>query len=92
MSILVLALLGRPPVLWAILSRVVLLPLIAAASYEFIKWAADRQNNPLVRAFTVPGLLLQKLVTRQPDAAQVQTAIAALQLVIEEPVNVTGSV
>ena len=85
MSILVLGLLGRPPVLLAILSRVVLLPLIAAASYEIIRWSADRQGNPLVRAFTMPGLLLQKLVTRQPDVAQVEAAIAALQLVLEKP-------
>ncbi len=85
MSILVLGLLGRPPVLLAILSRVVLLPLIAAASYEIIRWSADRQGNPLVRAFTMPGLLLQKLVTRQPDVAQVEAAIAALQLVLDKP-------
>ena len=85
MSILVLALLGRPPVLLAILSRVLLLPLIAAASYEIIKWSADRQGNPFVRGFTAPGLLLQKLVTRQPDVEQVEAAIAALKLVLEEP-------
>jgi uncharacterized protein YqhQ len=85
-SILVHALLGRPPVLIAILSRVVLLPLIAAASYEIIKWSADRQGNLLVRSFTMPGLLLQKLVTRQPDNGQVEAAIAALELVLDKPV------
>lgn len=84
-SILVHALLGRPPVFLAILSRVVLLPLIAAASYEFIKWSADRQGNLLVRSITMPGLLLQKLVTRQPDDGQVEAAIAALQLVLDKP-------
>jgi hypothetical protein len=84
-SILVHALLGRPPVLIAILSRVILLPLIASASYEFIKWSADRQNNLLVRSLTQPGLLLQKLVTRQPDDGQVEAAIAALQLVLDKP-------
>ena len=84
-SILVLALLGRPPIWIGILSRVLLLPLIAAASYEIIKWSADRQQNPLVRSITLPGLLLQKLVTRQPDSKQVEAAIAALQAVLEEP-------
>ena len=84
-SILVLALLGRPPLWIGILSRVLLLPLIAAASYEIIKWSADRQQNPLVRSITLPGLLLQKLVTRQPDSKQVEAAIAALQAVLEEP-------
>ena len=84
MSILVLALLGRPPVHLAILSRVLLLPLIAAASYEIIKWSADRQDNFLVRMLTAPGLLLQRLVTRQPDDGQVEAAIAALRLVLDE--------
>jgi uncharacterized protein YqhQ len=83
-SILVLALLGRPPLWIGILSRVLLLPLIAAASYEIIKWSADRQQNPLVRSITLPGLLLQRLVTRQPDSRQVEAAIAALQAVLQE--------
>ena len=84
-SILVLALLGRPPIWIGILSRVALLPLIAAASYEIIKWSASRQQNPFVRSMTFPGLLLQRLVTRQPDSSQVEAAIAALQAVLEEP-------
>ena len=84
-SIIVLAMLGRPPIWLGILSRIVLLPFIAGASYEFIKWSADRQDNPLVRAITAPGLLLQKLVTRPPDDDQVEAAIEALKVVLEEP-------
>ena len=83
-SIIVLALLGRPPLWISILSRIVLLPVIAGASYEFIKWSADRQDNALVRAITVPGLLLQKLVTRQPDDDQIEAAIEALKTVLAE--------
>ncbi len=79
-----LALLGRPPILIGILSRLLLLPFIAATSYEIIKWSADRQGNPFVRLLTMPGLTLQKLVTRRPDESQIEAAIAALQLVIEE--------
>jgi len=89
-AILVHAVLGRPPVHIAILSRVILLPLIAAASYEFIKWSADRQNHLVVRLITMPGLLLQKLVTRQPDDSQVEAAIAALQMVLDKPEITTG--
>ncbi len=84
-SILVLALLGRPPIWIGIFSRVLLLPLIAAASYEILKWSASRQQNPLVRSITFPGLLLQRLVTRRPDDSQVEAAIAALEAVLEEP-------
>ena len=76
-SILVLALLGRPPIWIGILSRVALLPLIAATSYEIIKWSATRQQNPFVRSITFPGLLLQRLVTREPDDSQAEAAIAA---------------
>ena len=83
-SIIVLALLGRPPLWISILSRIVLLPVIAGASYEFIKWSADRQGNALVRAITAPGLLLQKLVTRPPDDDMVEAAIEALKTVLEE--------
>ncbi|MBE9506220.1 MAG: DUF1385 domain-containing protein, partial [Chloroflexi bacterium] len=50
-----------------------------------IKWSASHQQNPLVRSITLPGLLLQRLVTRQPDFSQVEAAIAALQAVLEEP-------
>lgn len=90
MAIIVLSLLGRPPIWISILSRVLLLPLIAAVSYEFIKWSADHQNNLLVRAITAPGLLLQRLVTRKPDADQVEAAIAALNEVLERPEEATA--
>ncbi len=85
MAIIVLALLGRPPLWISMLSRIVLLPLIAAVSYEFIKWSADHRDNLLVRMVTAPGLLLQRLVTRQPDNSQVEAAIAALNEVLERP-------
>jgi len=85
MAIFVLALLGRPPIWTSILSRIVLLPLIAAVSYEFIKWSADHQDNLLVHVVTAPGLLLQRLVTRTPDRSQVEAAIAALNEVLDEP-------
>ncbi len=83
-SIVVLGLFGRPSIWISIASRVVLLPLIAATSYEFIKWSADRQDNPVVRAMSVPGLRLQRMVTRPPDDSQVEAAIAALKEVLEE--------
>lgn len=90
MAIIVLAALGRPPIWISIISRIVLLPLIAAVSYEFIKWSADHQQNPLVRIVTAPGLLLQKLVTREPDKSQVEAAIAALNEVMEKPDEVAA--
>ncbi|MHB8780280.1 MAG: DUF1385 domain-containing protein [Candidatus Geothermincolia bacterium] len=70
--------------LWLrVLSRVLLIPLVAGLSYEIIK-AADRHRHSLVmRAIMAPGLALQKLTTREPDSEQVEVALHALRLVLE---------
>ncbi len=81
-SILVFALLGRPPMELRILSRVVLIPVIAGIAYEFIKFTAARYSNPLVRWMAAPGLTLQRLTTREPDESQVEVGMAALKEVI----------
>jgi len=86
-SILVFALLGRPPLLLRIASRVVLIPVIAGIAYEFIKFSATHQNHRLMHLLIAPGLWLQGLTTRQPDAPMLEVAIAALQrLLIEEDI------
>ena len=78
-SILIFALLGRPPFIWRILSRLLLIPFIASVVYEFIKFAARHQDNPLLRALVSPGLALQSLTTREPDEEMLEVAIAALE-------------
>ncbi len=79
LSILVFALLGRPPFIWRILSRLLLIPLIVSLVYEFIKFAARHQDNPLLRALVSPGLALQSLTTREPDEEMLEVAIVALK-------------
>ncbi len=75
--------LGRP-VLWLrFLSRLALLPVIAAISYEIIHFAADHTENPIVRTILAPGLALQSLTTRQPDDRQIEVAVEALKGVLE---------
>lgn len=65
------------------LSRIVLIPLIAGLSYEALKASAKLQDqSPLVNALVLPGLLLQKLTTREPDRGQVEVAVAALEGVL----------
>jgi uncharacterized protein YqhQ len=64
-------------------SRILGVPLIAGLSFELIKWAGRNRRRPWVRAVMYPGLQLQKLTTREPDAAQLEVAIAALQAVLE---------
>jgi uncharacterized protein YqhQ len=84
-SILVFALLGRPPLLLRIASRIVLIPVIAGIAYEFIKMSAARQDHWLMRLLITPGLWLQSFTTRQPDDSMLEVAIAALQrLLVEE--------
>ncbi len=86
-SFLLFTLLGQPPLVERILSRVLLIPVVAGLAYEFIRWAARQYHRPLVRTVLAPGLLVQRLTTREPDDAQIAVAIAALRAVLaaEEP-------
>lgn len=66
-----------------ILSRIVLLPLIAGLSYEFtVKWAGSHPDNPLVKVVLWPGLQMQRLTTNPPDDDMVECAIAAMKAVL----------
>jgi uncharacterized protein YqhQ len=61
-----------------LLARIVLLPLIAGISYEVIRFSAKHPRS-LLRLVTYPGLLLQKITTKEPDNSQLATAIKALE-------------
>ena len=61
-----------------LLSRIALLPLIAGISYEVIRYSAKHPRN-LLRIVTFPGLLLQKITTKEPDDTQLEIAIVALE-------------
>ena len=82
-SILVFAIVRWPVWYLLILSRVVLVPLIAGVSYEIIRLAGRHENNPVVRVVMAPGLALQWMTTKPPDAAQIEVAIEALERIIE---------
>jgi uncharacterized protein YqhQ len=82
-SVLAFSLLGRPPLWLGVLGRIVLLPVIAAASYELIRVGARHYNNPVVRALFWPGLLLQGLTTRPPDDGMLEVAVKALEGALE---------
>lgn len=58
--------------------RVVLLPLVSGITYELIRWMG-RNDGFLTRILSYPGLMLQKLTTREPDYDQLEVAIAALK-------------
>jgi len=83
LAIIVFTLIGRPPLWLGVLSRVVLIPVIAAVGYEFIRFGASHVNNPIVKRLLSPGLALQSMTTREPDDRQLEAAISALKKVIE---------
>ena len=82
-SIFVFAIVKWPAWYYLILSRVVLVPLIAGVSYEIIKFAGRHENSAVVRVLMAPGLALQWMTTKPPDRGQVEVAIAALDRIIE---------
>ena len=82
-SIIVFALLGRPPMAIRIVSRIALLPVIAGVGYEFIMLTARNQGNLLARWVAQPGLAFQRLTTREPTDDQLEVAITAMDRVLE---------
>jgi uncharacterized protein YqhQ len=79
LSILMFSLIPGSWPLWAkAASRLVLLPLIAGLSYEFIRYSAKKRGNPLIEFLILPGLLLQRLTTREPSDDQIEVAIRAM--------------
>jgi uncharacterized protein YqhQ len=84
-AIFVFSLLGRPPLVPRILSRLVLIPVIAGLTYELIKFSAAHRDNPLISAVVLaPSLALQRLTTQEPDESMLEVAITALQRLLDE--------
>lgn len=69
-----------------VLSRVILVPLIAGISYEIIK-LAGRCDNIFVKIISAPGMALQKVTTKEPEDDMIETAILSLKGVLEEEGN-----
>jgi uncharacterized protein YqhQ len=66
--------------IWALfLSRIILVPIIAAFSYELVRFGASHYGNRVVRAVYQPGLWLQSLTTRPPDRGMLEVSIASLE-------------
>ena len=81
-AIFIFAPIGLPAWYWLVLSRIVGVPLIAGVSFEIIKFAGRNRRRAWVRAVMWPGLMLQKLTTREPEPAQLAVAVAALEAVL----------
>jgi uncharacterized protein YqhQ len=81
-SALVFSFLGEQTLIARFSSRLLLLPVVAGISYEIIKLSGKNQSVFLWKWLSWPGLMLQKLTTREPDDRQLEVAIAALQEVL----------
>ena len=66
-----------------ILIRLSLLPLIAGISYEFLKFSAKHEKNKIMRVFIWPGLLMQKITTKEPNKKQIEVAIEAVKSILK---------
>lgn len=82
-AIIVFAMVGLPSIWLMVLSRILLIPVIAALSYEFIYWSNRYRHHGLIRAMLAPGLWLQAMTTREPDDSQLEVALAALEKATE---------
>lgn len=81
-SILVFSLLGRPDFLHRVLYKLLLLPVVAGISYEVIRFTGRYRRWQWVRALSLPGLLLQRITTREPTDDQIEVAVAAMKKVV----------
>lgn len=68
--------------IWRLLFRLLLIPVIAGVSFEFIR-LAGKSENKIVVMLSKPGMMLQKLTTREPDASMAEVAIASVEAVFD---------
>jgi uncharacterized protein YqhQ len=80
-TIFVFTLFGTPGILWRLLSRVIAIPIIAGLAYEALRLGARFPHATIVRAMMQPGIWLQRITTREPDASQIQVAIDSFEAV-----------
>ena len=80
-SLLVFSLFGWPGIVARIVTRLLLIPVTAGLSYELLQWTG-RHNNACVKILSMPGIMLQKLTTCEPDLKELEVAIAAMNAVL----------
>jgi len=82
-AVFVFAFFGRPVWYWLIVTRILLLPVIAGLAYELIRFAGKHSDNRVLMAVLAPGLWLQRLTTREPSLDQLEVSIRALREVLD---------
>ncbi len=77
LSVVLFSLFGPLPMVWRLVSRVVMLPVLAGLAYEYIRWTASHLHWAVVRFIVKPNLALQRLTTREPSLDMLEVSIAA---------------
>jgi uncharacterized protein YqhQ len=78
-SILLFSLFAGADLWIAILGRILMIPVIAAVSYEILRWGARHRDQKIVRWLFLPGIWLQSITTQQPDDSMIEIAVASMQ-------------
>jgi uncharacterized protein YqhQ len=79
LSIVAFSLVGRQDPIVMVGSRILLVPVIAAIGYELLRLGARYRGNAVVRAIMLPGILVQKITTKQPTDEMIEVAIVAME-------------
>jgi uncharacterized protein YqhQ len=79
LSLFFFTLLGPLSLEWRLISRILMIPVLAGISYEYLRWTANHMQSPFVRMIVKPNLALQSLTTREPDVKMLEVAIEAFQ-------------
>ena len=79
LSIVLFSLLGPLPLGWRLVSRVLLLPVLAGLAYEYIRWTANHLDSAWVKLLVRPNLALQHMTTREPSLEMLEVSIAAFK-------------
>ncbi len=78
-SILLFSLLAGQSIVVSIIGRILLIPVIAAVSYELLRFGARHRSNRIVRWIFMPGIWLQLITTKQPDDDMIEVAVASMR-------------
>lgn len=89
-SVILFTILGPMSLLWRLSSRVVLLPLVVMAAYEYMRFTANHLDNPFIRALASPNLAMQRLTTAEPSAEMLEVAITAFNHMYEQENGVSA--
>lgn len=86
---LVVAWIGEYPSVFArFLVHLLLIPILAGLSYEFLKFSSKHTENRIVRVFIQPGLWLQRITTQEPDLPMCEVAVTALKAALQKEENI----